>query len=111
MITFTRSSYTALSNDAWLIRRQLAERHDCRASAISWKASLLLALAADLEARAKQARIEAAPLLPRRSFIRDAADFALAVCDTMKPSRASFPVHRVAGLAVVAGLVAIVLAH
>lgn len=111
MITFTRSSYTALSNDAWLIRRQLAERHDCRSSAISWKASLLLALAADLEARAKQARIEAAPLLPRRSFIRDAAAFALAVWDTMKPTRSSFPVHRVAGLAVVAGLIAIVFVH
>lgn len=101
MITFPRSSYTALSNAAWLIRRQLAERHDCRASAISWKASLLLALADDREADAQAARSAAAELLPRRSFIRDAAAFALAVWDTMKPTPASFPAHRIAGLAVV----------
>jgi hypothetical protein len=91
-----------------IIRRALAERHDCRPSAISWKASLLLALADDREADATAARAAAAELLPRRSFIRDASAFALAVWDTMKPSRAGFPPARVAGLVVVAGLVAIV---
>lgn len=106
-----RHEYLALSNQAWVIRRQLAERHDCKASAISWKASLLLALADDREADAAAARAAAAELLPRRSFIRDCAAFALAVLDTMRPTPASFPPARVAGLAVVAGLIMIVLAH
>ncbi len=106
-----RHEYMALSNQAWVIRRALAEKHDCKASAISWKASLLLALADDREADAQAARAAAAELLPRRSFIRDAAAFALAVWDTMKPTPASFPPARVAGLAVVAGLIMIVLAH
>lgn len=101
MIKFTRQSYTYLSNNAWLIRRNLAEQHDCKVGAISWKGCLLLALATDLEAQAKQARIEAAALLPKRSFIRDAAAFTLAVLDTLRPTRASFPLHRVVGIAVV----------
>lgn len=58
MIKFTRQSYTYLSNNAWLIRRNLAEQHDCKVGAISWKGCLLLALATDLEAQAKQARMK-----------------------------------------------------